>query len=204
MPVFQVSSRTVQPTGLPKKRPTRVHRLWYAVMQRVAVAGLIIVPLAILFGTIGIFDLFFFLLPVLVSTINAVFQHYNRKMLLLTVCLSLIYFGSVIGWELLTHGPGTREYVVVTTTLALAVLFEPLRNWIQTFIEQRFHLREDRAVKAVEAFTSTLREEIDLDKLRNGLFDVIQQTMQPQAVSIWARKAVQHDMERPDAGGGEN
>ena len=204
MHVFEVLSRTVQPTGLPKKRPTRVRRLWYAVLQRAAAAGLIIFPLALLLGKIGIFDLFFFLLPVLVSIINALFQHYNRKMLLLTTILALIYFGSVIGWELLTHGPDTREYVVVTTTLALAVLFEPVRNWIQNFIEQLFHLREDKAVKAVEAFTSTLREEIDLDKVRDGLFDVVQQTMQPQAVSIWARKAVQHDMDHREAGEGEN
>src|SRR6266566_8766521 len=206
MTIFEVSSRTMQSAGRPKKRPTRVRQLWYVVVRRVTVGGLIIGTLAILFGKIGLFYLFFFLLPVCVSTINALFQHYNRKMLLLTTGLTLIYFSSVIGWELLTHGPGTAEYVVVTTTLALTVMFEPVRNWIQKFMEQRFHLRDDEAVKAVEAFTSTLREEIDLDKVRDGLFAVVQQTIQPQAVSMWARKAVQHDVDRlpAHAGGGEN
>jgi hypothetical protein len=31
------------------------------------------------------------------------------------------------------------EIIVVTTTLTLAVLFEPARNFVQTFFEQRFH-----------------------------------------------------------------
>ncbi|HAG99690.1 MAG TPA: hypothetical protein DCL75_12765, partial [Ktedonobacter sp.] len=38
-----------------------------------------------------------------------------------------------------------------------------------------------------EAFTSTLREEIDLDQLRERFLTVIQQTMQPYTVSLWTR-----------------
>jgi hypothetical protein len=30
--------------------------------------------------------------------------------------------------------------------------------------------------------------------LRDGLLVVVQQTMQPQAVSFWVRKVIQHDM----------
>ena len=196
MPVFEVSSRIVQSPGRPKKRPMGVRQLWYVVVRRVTVGGLIIGGLVILFTEVGLFFLFFILLPVFVSIINALFSHYNRKMLLLTAGLALIYFSGVTGLELLTHGPGTPEYIIVSTTLALAVMFEPVRNWIQKFMEQRFHLRDDKAVKAIEAFTSKLREEIDLDKVRDGLLAVVQQTMQPQAISLWARKAVQYDIDR--------
>ena len=193
MPIFQVSSSTVQPPGPLKKRPRRVHQWWYAVLRRLVVGGLIIAALAALLGKLGLSSLFFILLPVCVSIIMARSYLYNRNMFLLTTGLALIYFGAVTGWELLTHRPGTSEIIVVTTTLALAVLFEPARARVQSFMEQRFHLRDDETVKAVEAFNSTLREEIDLDQLRERLFAVVQKTMQPQSVSVWVRKAVQND-----------
>jgi len=193
MTLFQVSSRTVQPPGPPKKRPRRVHQRWYAVLRRLVVGGLIIAALAALLGKLGLSSLFFILLPVCVSIIMARSYLYNRNMFLLTTGLALIYFGAVTGWELLTHRPGTSEIIVVTTTLSLAVLFEPARAHVQSFMEQRFHLRDDETVKAVEAFNSTLREEIDLDQLRERLFAVVQKIMQPQSVSVWVRKTVQND-----------
>ncbi len=194
MPVFQVSSRIVQLTGPVKKRPTGVRR-WRYFFLRLAVGGLIIAALSTLLGLARLSFLFFLLLPVFVSILISRTYLYNRKVFLFRACLALLYFSAVTGLELLTHSPGTQEIIVVTTTLALAVLFEPARNYIQAFFEQRFHLRNDEAIKAVEAFTSTLREEIDLDKVRDGLLNVVQQTMQPQAVSVWVRKTVQRDPE---------
>src|SRR5205085_8203455 len=54
-------------------------------------------------------------------------------------------------------------------------------------INQRFKGPNYEAAKAVEAFASTLREEIDLEKVRDGLLTVVQKTMQPQSVSVWVR-----------------
>jgi len=192
MPVFQVSSRIVQLTGPVKNRPTGVLR-WRYFILRLAVGGLIIAALSTLLGLARLSFLFFLLLPVCVSILIARTYLYNRQVFLFRTGLALLYFSAVTGLELLTHSPRTQEIIVVTTTLALAVLFEPARNYVQAFFEQRFHLRNDEAIKAVEAFTSTLREEIDLDKVRNGLLNVVQQTMQPQAVSVWVRKSVQPD-----------
>ena len=205
MPLFQVSARTAQPSLPEKKRSLRLLRLrrrWFAIQLRLIVGGLTITALVILLSRIGLNYLFFFLLPVFVTIItvsigNALSRRAKRNMLL-TIVLALIYFSAVAGWELLTHPPLTPEIVVVGTTLALAVLFEPARNWIQTLLERRFHLGEDKAVKAVEAFTSTLREEIDLDKVRDGLLAVAQQTMQPQSVCVWVRKAARSEEARPE------
>ncbi len=201
MPLFQVSSRTAQPSVPQNKHSLRLRQRWFAIQLRLIVGGLTITALVILLSRIGLNYLFFFLLPVFVTIIivsisNALSRRAKRNMLL-TIVLALIYFSAVAGWELLTHPPSTSEIVVVGTTLALAVLFEPARNWIQTLLERRFHLGEDEAVKAVEAFTSTLREEIDLDKVRDGLLAVAQQTMQPQSVSVWVRKAAQSEEPRP-------
>ncbi|MFL5657205.1 MAG: hypothetical protein ACJ8CB_23850 [Ktedonobacteraceae bacterium] len=56
--------------------------------------------------------------------------------------------------------------------------------YVQKFIERRFNL-QDR--EAVEAFIATLREEIDLEQLRERFLTIIQRTMQPSSVSVWIR-----------------
>jgi hypothetical protein len=37
----------------------------------------------------------------------------------------------------------------------------------------------------VEAFSATLRNEVDLNELRGRLMTVVQDTMQPEHVSLW-------------------
>lgn len=195
MPVFQVTSRTVHSSGVPARHAIRLS-WWAYFVLRVLFVGLIIFSLAVLLPKFGLSVLFFLLLPVIVTVTTAYFYHYNRKQLILRACLAFLYFSGITGFEILTHnGPTFREYVLVTTTLALAAMFEPLRVFVQTFLEQRFHLSDDAASRAVETFTSSLREEIDLNKVREGLLTVVQQTMQPQAVTVWIRKPTQHDVE---------
>ncbi|HJT59347.1 MAG TPA: GAF domain-containing SpoIIE family protein phosphatase [Ktedonobacteraceae bacterium] len=168
---------------------------WGFFIVRVLIAGFVIFPLAVLLPKFGLSVLFFLLLPVIVTITTAYFYHYNRKQLIFRACLAFIYFSGITGFEILTHnGPTFPEYVVVTTTLALAVMFEPLRVFVQTFLEQRFHLGDDTAIRAVEAFTSSLREEIDLNKVREGLLTVAQQTMQPQVVTVWIRTPAQTEL----------
>ncbi len=51
--------------------------------------------------------------------------------------------------------------IVVTTTLAWAVMLAPLHTYVQSLIDQRFNRHHYEAARAIEAFSSTLREEID-------------------------------------------
>jgi len=110
----------------------------------------------------------------------------------LTVLLALIYVGLVIGLgslvRLLTGQLGQSPAVIVISTLAIAALFQPLRHRIQAIIDRRFYRRKYDAAKIVEAFSATLRNEVDLSQLSAHLLNVVQETMQPSHVSLWVRE----------------
>jgi len=150
-------------------------------------------------------DYTFILLPVFLSIFIAGSRGYPFNMilnstplyLLLTFCLALVYYGAITEFVLLTHfNPDTARIIFVTTALAWVIILEPVRAYLQSRISRRFNVRNREAIKAVEAFTSTLREEIDLDQLRGRFLTVIEQTMQPYSVSLWVRTTM-HQQEQP-------
>jgi len=115
----------------------------------------------------------------------------NRTLVygLLTVLLAALYFRGVaitqVTFRALTGQEKQPQLAIVISTLVIAALFNPLRRCIQGFIDRRFYRSKYDARKTLETFSAKLRDETDLDVLRDDLVDVVRDTMQPAHVSLW-------------------
>ena len=105
----------------------------------------------------------------------------------LTATLACIYVGLTIGLQILLRGLilQTNDIALVASTLAVAALFQPLRSRIQALIDRRFYRQKYDAAKTLAAFSSVLRNEVDLDQLSEHLVEVVRETMQPVHISLW-------------------
>jgi hypothetical protein len=154
-----------------------------------------------------------FLLPVCLAVAITRYRLFDidviiRRTLVYSVLsglLGLVYFGGVTllqfiltadrGILTVDGGPQTAaslavssqpsSVVIVVTTLAIAALFNPLRRRIQDFIDQRFYRRMYDAEKALAEFASAARSETDLAQLSSRLTSTVQETLQPEQVSLW-------------------
>jgi hypothetical protein len=115
----------------------------------------------------------------------------NRTLVyaLLTALLAGIYAGVVLLLGQLFGGIGETvpSWAVAAATLAVAALFQPARRRIQQLVDRRFNRRKYNAAKTVEAFSTRLRDQVDLDTLSTELLAVVDQTMEPTRVSLWLR-----------------
>ncbi len=107
-----------------------------------------------------------------------------------TSLLTLIYFFTVVllqaAFRALT-GQGQNPLVTVASTLAIAALFLPLRRRVQDFIDRRFYRTKYDAAKVIADFAATCRDETDLDRLTARLVEVVEETMQPENVTLWIK-----------------
>jgi hypothetical protein len=104
---------------------------------------------------------------------------------LLTVLLGGGYAAVVVALgQLLSQD---SSLVVAGATLGVAAVFQPARRRVQQAVDRRFNRHRYDAARTIAAFSTRLRDEIDLDTLSAELLAVVDQTMQPTRVSLWLR-----------------
>jgi hypothetical protein len=115
----------------------------------------------------------------------------NRTLVygLLTALLGGAYAGAalVLGQVFGGVGRDPPSLAVAGATLAVAVLFQPARRRIQQAVDRRFNRRKYNAAQTIQAFSTHLRDQVDLDTLSSELLAVADQTMQPTQASLWLR-----------------
>jgi hypothetical protein len=103
---------------------------------------------------------------------------------LLTVVLVAVYAGLVVGLGAVAGATGS-PMVIAGSTLVVAALFGPARRRIQAVIDRRFFRRRYDAERVLAAFSSRLRDELDLESLSGELRVAVADAVQPHTVSVW-------------------
>jgi hypothetical protein len=103
--------------------------------------------------------------------------------------LALVYFGGVTLIESLLSAVSDQQSAIsiVISTLGIAALFNPLRRQVQEFIDRRFYRSKYNAEKILASFAATARDEVDMEQLVGALLEAVEETMQPEQISIWFR-----------------
>jgi hypothetical protein len=156
---------------------------WGALLENVMVLSFSGVPLAIGFA-------------VLKHRLYDIDRIINRALVYgsLSVLLAATYLGGVTAtqavFQTLTGQDQLPQLAIVASTLVIAALFNPLRRWVQALVDRRFYRRKYDAAKTLEAFSSKLRDEADLEALNDELVGIVRETMQPEHTSLWLRSIV--------------
>jgi hypothetical protein len=163
--------------------------LWGALLEDVGVLSFAGVPVAIGFAVLKyrLYDIGLLI---------------NRTLVYgaLTATLVAVYVGSIVVFQGLLRAFIGQEsqLAIVASTLAVVAPFNPLRHRIQGFIDRRFYRRKYDARKTLEAFSSTLRDETDLEALSDNLVGVVRETIQPAHASLWLRPDSDSEGEQAD------
>ena len=81
---------------------------------------------------------------------------------------------------------------IVASTLLIAGLFSPLRRRLQDLIDRRFYRRTYDIAQTLAHFAQVTQKEVELARLTTELLSVVQQTMQPEHLSVWLKEQDRH------------
>jgi hypothetical protein len=80
------------------------------------------------------------------------------------------------------------EFSIAASTLVSFALFQPIRRRVQDAVDRRFDRSRYDAARTLDVLADRLRDEVDLDSLRDDLLGAVQQTVAPTHASLWLRE----------------
>jgi hypothetical protein len=82
---------------------------------------------------------------------------------------------------------------IAAAVLAAAALFNPLRRRVQAVVDRQFDRARYDAERVVAQFSSSLRDEVDLEVLGGDLLGVVDQVLAPEHLTLWLSHTVSSD-----------
>jgi hypothetical protein len=184
----------------------RAQLKWFAAMVAVSVPAFLVG--VTLYGSSGVAAIVanvadgiafggFALLPVAIGIAILRYRLYEIDRLIsrtlawavLTVILGAAFVGLVLGLQtVLAPFTGSNELAVAGSTLLVFSLFQPIRQRVQAVVDRRFNRARYDAQTAVDAFSSRLRDEVDLEILQGSLLALVDATLEPTTSRLWLRE----------------
>jgi diguanylate cyclase (GGDEF)-like protein/putative nucleotidyltransferase with HDIG domain len=142
------------------------------------------------------------------NTINAIFIAYSiyrykfleiniivRKGLaysLYTLILTGIYIVAVFTMQqvlinILNLGNSSSIVPTLIMAVVLALIFQPIRNWIQHWIDRIFYMQRLNQQKLLRDFSKVINNELDLEEIAESMLTAVKVGLQPKRVSLILR-----------------
>ena len=106
-----------------------------------------------------------------------------------------VYFAVVAGIAELVHLrlPSTGAAGLIAAVVVTALLFEPLKNWIQDRMDQVFYRKRYDYRRTLIGFGRELSSEPDLDKMLSAVVDRLSRTLAVDRLAIFLTSTDQPD-----------
>jgi hypothetical protein len=83
--------------------------------------------------------------------------------------------------------PNSSSLAVAMATLTAAAIARPLHRRVQDIVDRRFNRSRYDSARTLEAFGSSLRNQVAIDDVREDLERVVKARLEPRTVAVWIR-----------------
>jgi serine phosphatase RsbU (regulator of sigma subunit) len=104
-----------------------------------------------------------------------------------TALLTLVFIFLVAGLQQLIYRPVGQPPVLVValSTLAVSLLFTPLRQGTQRFIDRRFYRARIDQARLLNELAANLRHKVDLTEIADEIISAVTKSLHPQPACLW-------------------